>query len=437
LASAAAYIRLQHFYALLEAKRNPNLRQQPFVVIDGSRIIDVSPEAAKFHITTAMSIRQARLTCPTLQVVEAEADPLPAAERFWDTCASFSPLVEPEGHSSAFVGLSVQGNLKAAGERLMRRLALKLAVPFYLSIAPNKLTAKIAYLEAADLPLSVSGEKHLTWNQGRGQSSAPLKLNDKEKPAVNSRCLIIFPESVEDFLAPLSVNRLWLWPDKVHQQLQNLGIYTIGQLRQVPRLELERLFGETGKALYDAARGIDPAPVKGLYPPKAVQGYFQLPPETDGCRTWDALVKYLLPVLEHCTQELQRLSQACTRLRLWVEYENLEGKCWDKQLKNELQTADQLLLSVKGLLDQDWPAPITGMRLMLMGLKPAALGQLTLASYLKPQRQRKLEQLLPSLQARFGADRVFTASELSIPRRERMLQLLPGFGDYPIPVLGR
>ena len=52
---------------------------------------------------------------------------------------------------------------------------------------------------------------------------------------------------------------------------------------------------------------------------------------------------------------------------------------------------------------------------MLMGLKPAALGQLALASYLKPQRSKELEQLLASLQAKFGAERIFTASEISIP----------------------
>ena len=102
------------------------------------------------------------------------------------------------------------------------------------------------------------------------------------------------------------------------------------------------------------------------------------------------------------------------------------------------QTADQLFLVIKGLLTQAvWSAPITGMRLMLMGLKPAALGQLALTSYLKPQRPRELEQLLSSLQAKFGADRIFTASDISIPRRERMLQLLTGFGDHPIPALGR
>lgn len=433
MASMAAYIRLYHFYALLEAKRNPSLRHQPFVVTQGRRIIDVSPEAAKLRITAAMGIRQARLACPALQVIEAEADPLPAAEKFWDICASFSPLVEPESHTSAFVGLSLQGEIKAAGEKIINRLARKLAVPFYLSIAPNKLTAKIAYLEAADLSLSVPGQKPLTWHQGRGRSSSPLKLKDREKPERKTgRCLIIPPHSVEDFLAPLSVNRLWPWPNKVHQQLQSLGIYTIGQLRQVPRQKLERLLGETGKGLYDAARGIDPTPVRSLYPPKTVQGCFRLPPEMEGCRTWEALAKHLLPVVESCAQELKRQSQACTRLRLLVEYKNLGEKCWDKQLKNELQAAGQLLLAIKGLLTQEvWPSPITGVRLMLMGLKPAALGQLALASYLKPQRSKELEQLLASLQAKFGAERIFTASEISIPRRERMLQLLTGFGDSP------
>ncbi|MGI6566653.1 MAG: hypothetical protein GX341_07715 [Firmicutes bacterium] len=434
MASMTAYIRLHHFYALLEAEHSPRLRHQPFIVTQGRKIIDVSPEAAKLQITVAMGIRQARLACPALQVVEAEADPLPAAERFWDICAGLSPSVEPESHNSAFMGLTLQDEIRAVSDKIANRLTRQLGVPFYLCIAPNKLTAKIAYLEAAALPPSVPRQKPLTWHQGRGRSSAPLKLKGRSKPKANtSRCLIISPDLAEDFLAPLSVNRLWPWPDKIHQQLQNLGIYTIGQLRQVPRQQLQRLFGETGKNLHDAARGIDPAPVKSLYPPETIQGYFQLPPEMEGCRTWEELTKQLLPIVESSAQELSRQGQACTRLRLMVEYKNLEEKCWDKPLKNELQTADQLLLAIKSLLAAEaWPAPITGVRLMLMGLKPAALGQLALASYLKPQRPRELEQLLSSLQAKFGADRVFIAADISIPRRERMLQLLTGFGDNPI-----
>ena len=65
---------------------------------------------------------------------------------------------------------------------------------------------------------------------------------------------------------------------------------------------------------------------------------------------------------------------------------------------------------------------------MLMGLRPAASAQLTFSPQIfGAQRQKQLQQILSSLQARFGTDRIFVAKDISIPRRERMLQFLMNY----------
>ena len=431
MAPLIAYIRLHHFYALLEAKRNHHLWQQPFVVTQAQKIIDVSPQAAKLHISTTMGLRQARLACPDLQVIEAQADPLPAAEKFWDVCAHLSPLVEPEGHHSAFLDLSGQGELTAVSENIIHRLRWELAFPFQVGIAPSKLVAKIAYWEMANPPLSLPGHKPLTWQRGRGQTSFPVEVKESTTKVAtkDNYCLIIPPAAVESFLAPLPISRLWLWPDKIHQQLLNLGIYTIGQLRQVPRLQLQKQLGEVGSQLYDAARGIDRTTVQALYPPQMIQSCFQLTPATEGCKSWETLTTHLLPLVERAATDLREQAKACTRLRLFVQYDSLPTQCWDKSLKSELQTTNQLLQVIKGLLTKTaWPAPITGIKLMLMGLTPTTFAQLALGSeVLRAQRQKKLQQVLSLLQAKFGTESVFMAADISIPRRERMLQL---WADY-------
>ena len=430
MAPLIAYIRLHHFYALLEAKRDLCLWQQPFVVTRAQKIIDVSPKAAAKHITTAMGLRQARLACPNLRVVEAKAHPLPAAERFWDVCAALSPLVEPESYNSAFFDLSGLGSLETISEGILRQLHWRLEFPFCVGIAPNKLVAKIAYWEVTNTSLPSPGQKPLTWHRGRGQNAYPVKLqvSPGKTTTKGNNYLVIPPQDVEDFLASLPVSRLWLWPDRIHQQLYNLGIYTIGQLREVPKVQLQKQLGQVGEQLYDAARGIDRTTVQNLYPPEAVQSYFQLPPETDGCKSWEALAVHLLPLLQNAAAGLQAKAKACSRLQLFVQYDGLPQRCWDKSLKNVIQTANQLLQVVRELLTREaWPAPITGIRLMLMGLRPA-LGQLTFSPQVfGAQRQRQLQQVLSSLQARFGTDRIFVAKDISIPRRERMLQLLVNY----------
>ena len=426
-----AYIRLHHFYALLEAKRNHQLWQQPFVVTRTGKIIDVSPQAAKFNITTTMGLRQARLACPDLQVIQAQADPLPAAEQFWDLCAHLTPFVEPESYNSAFLDLSGQGTISEIKENILQKFRWGLGFPFQIGIAPSKLVAKIAYWELANNSLAMPGYKSLTWHQGRGQISFPMELKESatKMATKNNHCLIIPPAAVENFLDSLPVSRLWLWPDKIHQQLLNLGVYTIDQLRQVPRLQLQKQLGKVGNQLYDAARGIDQTTVQALYPPQTIQSFFQLPPEVEGCKSWEALTTHLLPLVQKAATDLQEQAKACTRLRLFVQYDGLPKQCWDKSLKSELQTTNQLLQVIKRLLTEaTWPAPIIGMGLILMGLKPITFGQLAFSSQIfGAQRQKKLQQVLSLLQAKFGAGSIFMAADISIPRRERMLQLL---ADY-------
>ena len=398
MAPFIAYIHLHRFYALLEAKRQPELWQVPFVVTRAHKVIDVSPKAANLGIHAAMGLRQARLICPNLEVIEAQVDPKPAVEQFRDICADLTPLVEPESDLSVFLDLSGLGEPAAVIERVVGKLRWQLAFPWQMGVASSKLVARIA-----------CGE-----------------LINHKQPKAQRNCLVLSPAEVEAFLAPLAVNRLWPWPDKTYRQLQNLGIYTIGQLAKVPHQQLQAQLGEIGGQLYDAARGVDLTPVQGLYPPQTVQGYFQLPPDVEGCQNQSTLNRHLLPILQAAVAQLQAKDQACTRLRLFIQYDGYPEQCWDKELKHALQTEGQLLQVIQGLLIQTtWPAPITGIRLMLMGLKPAALGQAIFApQILGLQRRTELQQTLTLLQAKFGNGSIFLAADMAIPRRERMLQLL-------------
>ena len=127
MAPFIAYIHLHRFYALLEAKRQPELWQVPFVVTRAHKVIDVSPKAANLGIHAAMGLRQARLICPNLEVIEAQVDPKPAVEQFRDICADLTPLVEPESDLSVFLDLSGLGEPAAVIERVVGKLRWQLA----------------------------------------------------------------------------------------------------------------------------------------------------------------------------------------------------------------------------------------------------------------------------------------------------------------------
>ena len=397
-----AYIQLHHFYALLEAKHQPALRGKPFAIVRSGKIIDASFQCEQFNIYPGMGLRQAHLACPSLRVVNTESDPEPHLEKFKDICASLTPIVEPVGELGVFLDLSGFGKPHLAVKKVITKLMREWPFPWYMGTASSKLAAKIACREAV--------------NQGKSRS--------------RSYFLSIEPAQEKAFLAPLSVECLWPWP-QVHKKLQNLGVYTIGQLFDVPRRQLCLQLGEKmGNALYDAARGVDSTPVQSLYPPKTVQGYLQLAPEENGCTNRQSLIRSLLPALHEAAARLGAKGSICTRLKLFVEYdidgEHAVQRVFEHHPKDGLQTKTELLHTVeKIIMEEPWPGPILGMRFMLMGLKPSKIRQTNLMPRIwGPKQPTQFVQTVAALQNRFGSKNIFLAKDMVIPRRERMLQLL-------------
>ena len=390
-----AYIRLHHFYAFLEIHSRPHLKGLPFVVTEGGKIVDVSPEAAALNIHSQMGLRQAYLACPNLKTITRETDPTSALEKFLNICASITPYVEPHGDFAAFLDLKGLGERSSTIANVLKVFQAQLNFPWFMGIATNKLVAKIAC-------------------QG-------LQYSKANKERLNY--LVVEPGTEKGFLAPLSTGHLWPWPEKIHTTLASLGIYTIGQLAEVPLRQLENQLGETGKALYDGAKGIDRSAVQGLYPRKTIQGHFHLPPETGGCRDLRSLEQYLLPLLQDAATELRVKGQACTKIRLMVLSESKENR-FELDLKDEAQFPEELHKAIRRFLEKDpWPGPIFGIRFMLMGLKPKTLEQTSFASQImNVQKSTKLGEILTTMQSKFGSKSIFLAKDIPIPRRERMLQ---------------
>jgi DNA polymerase-4 len=81
---------------------------------------------------------------------------------------------------------------------------------------------------------------------------------------------VIRPEHVEEFLAPLLVNRIPGVGKVMNTKLETLGVKTVAQLRAVDAPTLERRFGRYGQRLYELARGIDNSAVEPDRPVQSV-----------------------------------------------------------------------------------------------------------------------------------------------------------------------
>ena len=138
----------------------------------------------------------------------------------------------------------------------------------YLDVTTNKTGLPTATLVARTIREQIRKELSLTASAGVAPNKFLAKLaSDWKKP---NGLFVIQPNEVDAFLLPLPVGRLPGVGKVNEEKLAKLGIKTVGELRSLERVKLEREFGRYGVRLYELARGIDENPVVPDRPTKSI-----------------------------------------------------------------------------------------------------------------------------------------------------------------------
>ncbi|NNF55024.1 MAG: DNA polymerase IV [Acidimicrobiales bacterium] len=190
---------LDSFYASVEQRDDPQLRNRPMIVGRGI-VLAASYEAKAFGIRTAMGTKAALRLCPHALVVPARMAAYSEASRaVFEIFRDTSPLVEPVSIDEAFIdvgGLArIVGPAPQIAATLRQRVSTGVGLPITVGVASTKHCAKVA-----------------------SQAGKPDGL-------------LVIPEGGElDFLWPLPVNKLWGVGKKTTTKLGLMGIATIGEL---------------------------------------------------------------------------------------------------------------------------------------------------------------------------------------------------------------
>jgi DNA polymerase-4 len=223
---------LDAFYASVEQRDDPRLRGRP-VIVGGGVVLAASYEAKERGVRTAMGGRQAKRLCPQAVVVPPRFAAYAEASRavfavFEDT----TPLVEGISIDEAFLdvgGLArISGSPLAIAIRLRARVLEQTGLAITVGVARTKFLAKVA--------------------------------SGVAKP---DGLLFVPPESELAFLHPLPVERLWGVGAITAAKLRERGIYTVGDVAELPRPGLVAMLGAgSGAQLYALANNHDPRPVQ-------------------------------------------------------------------------------------------------------------------------------------------------------------------------------
>jgi len=237
------HVDMDAFYASVEQRDDPSLRGRPVVVAwRGARsvVCAASYEARVFGVRSAMPALRAERLCPDAVFVPPDFVRYKAVSRqVREIFLRHTDLVEPLSLDEAYLDVTVhKGGLQVATEiaQIIRgEIRDETRLTASAGIAPNKFLAKIAS----------------DWRKPDGQFVVP-------------------PHRIEQFLTPLPVNRVPGVGKVMEAKLTELGIATVGDLRGLPREQLEARFGTFGARLYNRARGIDERPVEPDQPVQSI-----------------------------------------------------------------------------------------------------------------------------------------------------------------------
>lgn len=227
LAASILHADLDSFYASVEQRDDPTLRNRP-VIVGGGVVLAASYEAKAYGVRTAMGGREARWLCPHAIVVPPRMAAYSQASRavfevFHDT----TPLVEPLSVDEAFLDVSglarVSGTPVQIGAQLRSAVRERVGLPITVGIARTKFLAKVASQEA--------------------------------KP---DGLLLVPPDRELAFLHPLPVRRLWGVGAKTADKLRIHGVHTVADVAELSETTLGSMVGGAmGRQLFALAHNVD------------------------------------------------------------------------------------------------------------------------------------------------------------------------------------
>jgi len=225
------HVDMDAFYASVEQRDRPELRNRPVIV--GGRpdargvVAACSYEARVFGIRSAMPSSQAYRLCKE------------------------AVFLRPRMAHYAEISREIRAIFATVSDRV-EPLSLDEA---YLDVTENKLGEPLAGKLAQKLRHEIRRITGLTASAGVGPCKLVAKIaSDVNKP--NGLC-VVPPEAVADFLAPLPVGRLWGVGPKTVQRLEELGIRSVLDVRNAAPELLERRLGRYGELLQQLAWGND------------------------------------------------------------------------------------------------------------------------------------------------------------------------------------
>ena len=379
MARAIVHMDLDTFFVSCERRTNSELNDIPLIIGGGDRgvVASCSYEARRFGVRSAMPIHMALKLCPQAKVMKGDMELYSQLSHdVTQIIQEKAPVMEKASIDEFYLDITgmdkFHGNYKWTDE-LAQKVIKETGLPISFSLSINKTVSKIA--------------------TGEGKPVGNLEIPE---------------QGVQDFLNPLSIQKIPMVGAVTFQLLSRIGVRKIQTLAEMPAEVLQQMIGKNGLELWKKAHGIDNTPVEPYTERKSISTETTFTQDTIDIAK---LRRILLGMVEKLAFQLRAEQWLTSTVTVKIRYANFDTET--KQCRVAYTSADHILTkNVTELFEKVYQRR---MRLRLIGVRFSGLvrGTYQIDLFEDTQEMLSLYEAMDKMKKRYGFDAVMRCAGAS------------------------
>jgi len=271
----------------------------------------------------------------------------------------------------------------------------------FLDVTNYNTSREAALVLACDIKDRIKSELGFTVNIGVSDVKLLAKMaSDFEKP---DKIHTLFKNEIEKKLWKLQVGELFMVGKRTVPRLNNLNIFTIGDLAQYDIEILKYHFKSSGLRMWKYANGIDNSEVN--YNKYELKGISNSTTLSDDIKSKNEAYKVLLTLVEVTATRLRNIKKCAYCISITIRNQEFNDSSRSKTLSNATDSTQEILETVKKLFDELWKGePLRLLGVSLNNLCKDNFKQLSIfdVSSTSDEKQRIIDKTIDSLRQKYG-----------------------------------
>ena len=368
-----AHVDCDAFYASIEKRDNPNYKNNPLIIGGGKRgVVATACYIARTKgVKSAMPMFKALKLCPEAIIIRPNMQKYKIASyKINKLMKEMTPLVEPLSLDEAFLDLS----------------------------GTSRLHKKIPAVLLAELSKKIIKEVGISVSIGLSYNKFLAKIcSDIDKPRGFS---IINKEEAPNYLQDKPVELLWGVGKTLKHKLNNDGIKTIGQIKEMKLNEVITKYGAIGSHIYKLSNAEDDRVIKPFRKVKSISHETTFEKDTND---EVFLKKTLWDLCEKVSNRSKNKGLGGNTINLKIKTKNFKLISRSITIDEPTQIAEIIFQAAKLLLLRE----INTNKFRLLGvglsnLKEAEICDLYDLINIDSNKDKKIEFAMDSIRSRFG-----------------------------------